>query len=77
MLDWIEAERKRPARALARDEYARRAEAAVRAAGVGCKVESMFGTVTVVRINSRSATVKTKSGNRERLPWTLVGKVVA
>lgn len=72
----IDAVNARPTRALARDEYARRAEAAVRAAGVGCKVESMFGVVEVVRINPRSATVRTKSGNRERLPWTLVGKVV-
>lgn len=77
MQERINAINARPTRVLARNEYARRAEAAVRDAGVGCKVESMFGVVEVVRINPKSATVKTKSGNRERLPWTLVGKVVA
>lgn len=74
--DRIRAEQNRPAREAAETEATNRIEAAVRAAGVGCTVESPYGPVRVVRINRKSATIETASGYREALPWERVGVVV-
>lgn len=74
--DQIKAQQNRPVHEAIEAEATRRIEAAVRAAGVGCTVQSPFGPVRVVRINRKSATIETSSGYREAIPWERVGVVV-
>lgn len=72
----MKAERMRPLREEARRIHAERIEQAIRAAGVGCRVMTRYGEVTVMRINRKTARIRTDSGYTEAMLFEEIAKVL-